>query len=188
MSTNVASRLSQGQLRGFEAALESAKIDIEESWKSEDHKANVARNLEGVVRQTLPILKTLDSLWRSTLELIEAHVIDDYNELRRELRASFDPGLRIMSRVVELVAAFERVGGVVHGADELRETHARLLQLESGIFQHWPEFTEQDAAEARAALERGDGLELDEAFAQIAGVDKETWMKRVEERRRSRRS
>ena len=185
MSTYAASRLSQGQLLGFEQALEAVKTDIEESWKSDEHKADVARNLESVIQQTLPILKSLDNLWRSSLELIEAHRIDDYNELGRALRASFDPGLRIMARVVELVTAFERVGGTIASADELRDAHARLLRMENGIFEHWPLFTEQDAAEAREAIERGDYLELDDAFAQIAGVDKETWMRRVEARRRA---
>lgn len=185
MSTYVASRLSQGQLLGFEKALETVKSEIEESWKGDEYKADVARNLESVIQQTLPILKTLNNLWRIALELIESHRVDDYNELGHALRASFDPGLRIMARVFELVEAFERLGGTIPSADALRDAHAALLRLECGIFQHWPWFTEQDAAESRAAIERGDYLELDDAFAQIAGVDKETWMRRVEERRRA---
>lgn len=43
-----------------------------------------------------------------------------------------------------------------------------------------PPLTEEEVAEVLAEDARGELLELDDAFAAIAGVGKEEWLKRVE--------
>jgi hypothetical protein len=47
----------------------------------------------------------------------------------------------------------------------------------------WPP-TEAEWRRACAEMARGEGTELDAAFAEIAGVSKEEWLRRAEERKR----
>jgi hypothetical protein len=49
------------------------------------------------------------------------------------------------------------------------------------ILERWPVGSPQEIAEAKAAIERGETLDADEAFAEIAGVDVGGWRKSVEE-------
>src|SRR5579864_9025945 len=137
MSTNVLTRISRGQLRGFEEALEAAKADIEESWKSEDHRAAVGRDLQFIIGQALQVPKTLRDLRNSTFDRLFDHEVDDYDQARKELREAFDPGLRIIARVLELVSAFERLGGTLAGASELRVANNEVLGLEKETFEEW---------------------------------------------------
>src|SRR5256885_1311661 len=129
MSTNVLSRISKGQLRGFEEALEAAKADIEESWKSEDHRAAVARDLQFIIRQALQVPQALRDLWNSTFDQLFDHQVEDYYETGQELLGAFEPGLRVLARVVELVGAFERMGGRVEGAEGVRAANEEVQRL-----------------------------------------------------------
>lgn len=56
-----------------------------------------------------------------------------------------------------------------------------VVQAKQRVLERWPVGSAEEIAEARAAAARSEGLDLDEAFAQIAGVDVETWHRRVEE-------
>ena len=59
-----------------------------------------------------------------------------------------------------------------------------LTQARQSVLERWPVGGDEEIAEARASAARGQGLDVDEAFAQIAGVDVETWRQRVEEYQR----
>jgi hypothetical protein len=54
------------------------------------------------------------------------------------------------------------------------------------LLERWPVGSDEEIAAGRAAANRGEGLDLDEAFAQIAGVDVTQWRERVEEYKRGR--
>jgi hypothetical protein len=180
-------QLPQDVLRAFEQAIEVARSDVEESRKDEERKAAVAGALGGVVRQCTVIPDILRRLWDSTFDLLKARLIDHDAETRQGLQDSFARGQHVLKSVADLVGAFEQIGGKVEGRASLERAVEEVRRLEADIFPHWPQFTEQDLEDARTAYERGECLPLDEAFAQIAGVDKETWLRRVEERKRVRR-
>jgi hypothetical protein len=55
------------------------------------------------------------------------------------------------------------------------------------VLERWPVGSDEEIAQARAAANRGEGLDLDEAFAEIAGVDAAAWRQRVEEYRQGRK-
>ena len=59
-----------------------------------------------------------------------------------------------------------------------------LGQARQSVLERWPVGTDDQIAEARASAARGEGLDVDEAFAQIAGVPVEAWRLRVEEYKR----
>jgi hypothetical protein len=188
MSTNVLSRISKGQLRGFEEALEAAKTDIEESWKSEEHRGAVGRDLQCIIGQALQIPKMLRDVRNSTFDRLFDHKVDDYDQTRKELREAFDPGLRIIARVLELVGAFERLGGTLSGASELRLANDQVRWLEKEIFEEWPWFAELDTAKTLDDVRRGEFIDITDAFAQAAGVDRESWLRHVEEHKRRKRA
>jgi hypothetical protein len=100
---------------------------------------------------------------------------DNYLQLAQSIRAS-------ASR------AWQDAGspaGVDFGLlDDAIQAVARAKQE---LLDRWPVGSDQEIAEARAAASRGEGLELDEAFAQIAGVDGAAWRQRVEEYKRGRK-
>jgi hypothetical protein len=188
MSIHFLAQLVRGQLSGLEQALEAVHNELEDSLKSNGDPAVGGRELQRIIRQCLPIPRILGDLWHSTFERIKTHLEEDYDETERRLRECFDPGLRILARVTELIETYERRGGSVEEAAELRSALGQTRRLEAQIFEHWPRFSNKDVAEARAALARGECLDLEDAFAQIAGVDRETWRRRVEERRQARNS
>ncbi len=61
-----------------------------------------------------------------------------------------------------------------------------IAQAKQKLLERWPVGSDEEIAAARAAANRGEGLELHEAFAQIAGVDVAQWRQRVEEYKQGR--
>lgn len=49
------------------------------------------------------------------------------------------------------------------------------------VLRRWVVGSDEEIAAAQAAAARGEGVDVDEAFAQIAGVDVGTWRRRIEE-------
>jgi hypothetical protein len=62
-----------------------------------------------------------------------------------------------------------------------------VVQARQSVLERWPVGSDEEIAQARAAANRGEGLDLDEAFAEIAGVDVAAWRQRVEESRQGRK-
>jgi hypothetical protein len=188
MSSGVLFGLPQGQLDVFEEAIKAAQADIEAARNSDQKKALVAKNLERFVQSSLEIPRMVRSYCNSTLDLIPAHLIDDYQETGDELRRSFAKAMNILESIEKLVQGLGTLGGTVSNIQALREAVEEVRRLQMQVLSHWPDFTEQDVAEALGEFERGECLEIDDAFAQIAGVDKATWLKLVEKRKRTQPS
>jgi hypothetical protein len=189
MGINTIGRISQRQLRTLEEALEAAHGDGEDSWKDEKRRSAAARDLRRIVRLCLRIPETLNDLVDSSIDHLMAHLIDDREETAREVREEFNRGQRILTRVIELIEKFAAHGDSIQGTDELRDASERAKRREAEFFDFWPRpLTAEEFVEAQEAIQRGEGIELDEAFAQIAGVDRETWLRRVEERKRARKA
>jgi hypothetical protein len=60
----------------------------------------------------------------------------------------------------------------------------RVMML---LRESWPVGSEEEEQRALADLKEGKGVELDDAFAEIAGVSKEEWLRRVAEHKEKRR-
>jgi hypothetical protein len=78
----------------------------------------------------------------------------------------------------------ERAGVQVMGAEELDRTVALLEQLLKVHRDSWPKANPPTWAEAEEAFRRGEYLDLEEAFAQVAGTSPEGWQQRVEAHKR----
>jgi hypothetical protein len=172
----------------MEEAIAATRTELAESEESEQHKAALAADLRGYLRLCRDIPNVLQNLWQTTLDLVAARLIDDYPKTAQDLRAAFAEGLHVLHGIADLLQSFERQGSAVPGAEALQRAIQDVQRLEERVFAQWPDFSEQQVAEALSEHERGESLDAAEAFAQIAGTDRQTWLRRVEERKRVSRS
>lgn len=82
-------------------------------------------------------------------------------------------------RVVEAPAVRTKFLG---DARALREAWAEVRRLRNEFSENFPLLNEPEWTAARAERGRDEGLELDEAFAGLAGCSKEEWLARVQAR------
>ncbi len=180
MSENILFCLARSRLRADEETVES--------WKAEHREAVLARDVEDIVLACLDYPGLMARLWNSALPRIRDHQITDLQQAGEALGGLFDGTLDFLGSLRQWTREFEAAGHNVQGARELDRVIEQLQEMKKDVLAHWPWFSEKDVEEARAAHARGECLELDEAFATIADVDKETWRERVEEYKRAKRS
>ena len=107
--------------------------------------------------------------WLRERRRVIEELSDTYTQLAESVRAS---ALRAWQ------AAGAPAGIDFAGLDGAIQAVAQTRQR---VLERWPVGSEEEEEEARASAARGEGLDLDEAFAQIAGVDVAAWRQRVEE-------
>jgi hypothetical protein len=163
-------RMYRGQVEAMAEAVEA--------WKGEQDQAMRALDVEDAVRSCLDYPARMGQLWKATWRHIEDGKIE-INAAWHALQAAFAKTLGLMDDVGELAREAAATGHPINAAAELDQARARVAALRDDLFRHWEPFTEEDAREALEASARGEGIGLDEAFAQIAGVDKETWLRKV---------
>jgi hypothetical protein len=173
MVDNLLLRLYSSQVEAAEAAVEA--------WKAEHQEAMRARDLEDLVRSCLDYPAILMRVCNATFAKMRDGALEAPNETRQALHDFFEKTLDYLRGIRDLAARFQRDGHLIAGLTELENALEQCRALKERIFEFWSPFTSQDVAEGLAEHARGECLELDEAFAQIAGVSKEAWLKRVEE-------
>jgi hypothetical protein len=99
---------------------------------------------------------------------------------RDDIEEVFRLSFRNLGIVLRFLHDFERAAGrpLPHRADIVAAREANRKQA-ARLAAEWPVCTEEEASEALAAAARGEAIDLDDAFAQIAGVDRATWLERV---------
>ncbi|HWG43483.1 MAG TPA: hypothetical protein VN688_11910 [Gemmataceae bacterium] len=109
-------------------------------------------------------------------------------DLQRERQAFgeiFRTGAQAAYRLWEFLDRIAKTTGQpIKGADRLRQTAEQFKHLQARLADEWPVCSPEEEREARTSSERGEGMELDDAFAEIAGVDKASWLERVAEYKR----
>jgi len=63
-----------------------------------------------------------------------------------------------------------------------------LSHARQSLLDRWPVGSDEDIAQGQASAARGEGLDVDEAFAQIIGTDVESWRRRVEDHKGRRQA
>jgi hypothetical protein len=119
---------------------------------------------------------------RAAHRLFHPDAAEDLNEGRRSLLARLDAALDAMEAVQPLADAFD-----APQRQALSDAVAEVRRLKDETFRHWPEMTPPLLDEARERMRRGEGVPLDEAFAEAAGVSVEEFRRRVEARRQARK-
>ncbi len=190
MSSGVLFGLSQGVLDVFVQAIDAARMDIEAARFDEAKRAALAKDLEGFIRSCVDMnIPHLLRLHRdSILKLIAANAPIDFSKSHRELRDAFAQGRIVLGGLVELTRLFQETGGSLKSVDDLEiaakevQQLDEVRQLEDSFFPDWSPLDPDALAEARRAFERGECLDLDDAFAQIKGVSREAWLQMVAKR------
>jgi len=176
MSETLLFRLYRGQVEAFRETVES--------WKVEHHHAMIARSAEDLVRHCLHAPALVKELWRETFAKLRDDGIEDINETRRELWSLIENIQGILGTAREMAHGLEQNGHGLAGMPELEQAIQTVEEQKHFIFEHWGEFTSETVDRALEEHGRGESMELDDAFASIAGVDRTTWLKRVEEHKR----
>jgi hypothetical protein len=180
MSESILIQLYRGQMR--------AMAETVEAWKAEHREAMIARDVEEMVRASLDYPTMMTRLYDSAWNRILANELEDYLKTGEALQDLLSQTVELLHSIRALARSFVEAGHPIERMNQLEDALARLENLKHEIIQCWPWFSQEDIDAGRAEHARGECLELDEAFAQIAGVDKETWRKRVEEHVRSKQS
>lgn len=178
--------LPRGQLEAFTKAIDTAMADIESVGNSGQKRDLLGKDLARFVQNSLEIPRLLRDYANSTLDLIPAHLIENYEQTGDDLREAFAKGITILEGIELLVHRFQNFGGTVVNSQTLTAALAETRLLESEIMAHWPTFSEEDVKSALGEFERGQCVEVDDAFAQIAGMDREAWLSKVAERKRDK--
>lgn len=121
--------------------------------------------------------RVVDRVW----EIQRAGRFGNLLQAWHEVSVLFDLAMRQAKPLLEMIDLAQKAGYTVERADEFERAVRELEQLRQDFQGKFPVVTEVEAAEDRAAMARGDYHDADTAFARIAGVDVETWRRRVEE-------
>jgi hypothetical protein len=138
--------------------------------------------LEGMVRLAAAYPRQLADAWKECRESLFGTPggcvpTAEFEAVRARLQDAFRVADASIRALMEDAARREQAGRPVPGADVLPAALDAVRRLHDEVFRHWPSFRDG---------EPGEYLDADEAFAQIAGVDREGWLRRVEERKRER--
>jgi hypothetical protein len=168
---------------------EQAKVTARavESWKKQP--VPFPGQVKAVQECVFLCLRFPDNV-RDVLEL-EMKALHDEESQSAE-RAVKTRGIieRILSNYRELLAF---TAGLVHDleaqgckfrrAEKLPEAAESLAKMDAWVKNDWPVCSAEELQEVREEIRRGEFLDADEAFAEIAGVTPEEWRERVRQQR-----
>lgn len=148
--------------------------------------ADVVRNFEDLIGEVATFPDLMRRLCRSLGLRIQARLVDDYAGEGEALRRAFDAVTGAIEKLEELARSLAGLTDrAAAGRAELAAAAAAVGRLRDDTLRHWPwPPTEAVIQRIREEVRRGEALELDEAFADIAGVSPEEWNRRVAEHKR----
>jgi hypothetical protein len=155
---------------------------VEEAWNAASQEATAADEVDQILEAAVPLVKGLRQTWDATFKGLSNKVLPltEVQETRRALLALFDRVIGLLQQLREGGQKYESSGYAMRSLPALAISLSEAVALRNRIFAFWAEFTPEDAQQAREAIRRGECQDLDDAFAEIAGVDKAEWLRRVE--------
>jgi hypothetical protein len=173
-------RVLQSRVSGLQGAIELWPTDAGPSLEDLEDAIRECREHPAIARRLCR---------RLALILSENGVLSrvEYNSFRDSFLALLDGSLEIMRRILALAdARTGQTGQRVEGAFELADAVTEMEQVVAEARQAWPPFSDEELQEARAAIARGDFLDIDEAFAQMKGITVKELHRRVKEHKTKR--
>ncbi len=144
--------------------------ELAEERGMDEAKADV----EALVRLLQDIAAHTREAWQSQwFKLARERRVDDFQYRGEQFQNILDMMILAVER---MLAVGLPVQAVLSDLEQLRERHK----------EDWPWFRKEDEEKALAESARGETMSVDDAFAEIAGVSREEWSQRLEERRRRR--
>jgi hypothetical protein len=105
-------------------------------------------------------------------------------ERRKAIADLSDDFLRLAESIKASAVGAWQAAGSPSGSDfvaRLDDAIQSVAQAKQNMLERWPVGSDEEISEGRAAAQRGEGVDVDVAFAQIAGVDVASWRQRMEE-------
>lgn len=180
--------MSESLLLHVERARARATLEAIESWPAHRASAQDIRDREEVIDLLVELADEMVGLYQREREQAVLERNRSLAELRQDrewLDEIFHHIRAAISNVAEGIELFTtQTGHVVKGIDRLGNASDILDGLIVRLRDEWPVATQAEVEQALAAAARGEAVDLDEAFAQIAGADKDAWLQRVAEHKR----
>jgi hypothetical protein len=166
-----------------ELARARAVNETVESWRPEGPAEEQVRSAEELIEVFEALPAEMERLYQKEY----ARAVRDGVEVEH-LRRTREGLSQAFYHVAQAALHFDRkfgqlarqVGHALNGAGRLKDVQTAVERLRERLDEEWPVCTGAEAAELSGAP----ALAADEAFAQIAGVDKAEWLRRVEEHKR----
>jgi hypothetical protein len=144
----------------------------------------------GLVRACAWSLASMRQLWEiayRSLFTSPPPTFAEARETREVLDRVFADRIDAAEKILALAAdAAARTGQPIPETEGLASAAEDVRRLRRELAERWPVCTDDEMEEVRRQIARGEGMELDDAFAAIAGVGVEEWRRRVEARRKER--
>jgi hypothetical protein len=160
-----------------------------EAWEAEEKGQVTPSELEKEVQMATPVILELADRVLVMEERAWAWVKaggepQKWAETGEHLAGLFAATVGALQTYLALIRRCEEhLGRQLQEADEVAAAIRKLERAGEAHTNNWPWFRKEDEDEALAEYARGETVPLEEAFAQIAGVSKEEWRRRVERRR-----
>jgi hypothetical protein len=181
MSTEMIVGAVQKQFEATNAALNAARS---ENGEIAERAAEVEDAIIVFLDRPSTMRRVVDRVW----ETYRAGRIPNLLRVWHTVSVLFKLALRQAPPLRERIDRARQAGFKVERADEFEHAVRELEELRDQFCMTFPVATDEEAAADMAAIARGEYLDVDVAFAKIAGVDVETWRKRVEDDRRRQQS
>lgn len=172
MPQSILYRLCLDRTQSVERALEA--------WKVEHQAARAVRDMEDLIRETLDYPGLLRRLEQSTWDGLWTNPAEEIQGSGLALQTLFDRTLSVLRDVRALAQdVAQNTGHPLEGAPQLDEAVETVARMKAAFVHQWPWLEDSELQKAWTEYQRGEYLDLEDAFAQIAGVDRETWRRRV---------
>ncbi len=175
LSENILLQLHLAHARSLRSALSACQAQA--------HKHYAEDELESVVSAYLEVVPGLERLYATEYERAVKNGARTSTDLRRtrevleDLLSACAEALRLAAELSAWVV--RETGRSTEGSARLTEAAATLARLRSRLADEWPVYSVEECKAIRERIEQGDSLSLEDAFAQIAGLDRTAWRERA---------
>jgi hypothetical protein len=184
MSESLLLRLHRGQAESLRQTVEA--------WQAEHNSAMAARDAEELVRFCLDLPAKGEALWNAEHEravLTQGLDVSALQAMRRGLEQTFADYVRMAEAVrVQAVETASRTGHEVDGLGKLEGAIGALKRLQELVVEQWPVCSPEEMVEVRAQIARGEFIDVEDAFADMAGISKEELRARLAEHQKKRQA
>ncbi|HEX5270653.1 MAG TPA: hypothetical protein VFW33_09215, partial [Gemmataceae bacterium] len=153
--------------------------------------ADLAALVEKDIQRVLQAPDQLRADWQSLGKLSWLGAVHnlplDRDSVGRKFQAIIDSVLDWLRHLRGTAQEVSSHGQPVPSLPRLLGVIREVETLRAEVFDNWPWApSREEWEEAVGEFERGGGVDIDDAFAEAAGVSREEWLRLVEERRRAK--
>jgi len=153
--------------------------------ESEGEPTVTGQVLEYTVREALAMPPMVQGLWREIVQAMASGGIGDYAACGQAIFTHVRQCLTHMRRVALYVEREEKkLGASTTPLEELRHATEELDAWRKQATRTWPwPPTDEEWGKIKEDVAQGKGIDMEDAFAAIAGTSRADWLRRVEARK-----